>query len=105
MASLPVFPQIVKSVDATPIFSPNTGHLLLLFFFQFSFFLWTKLGLFLLFLFAFVFFPLITHVCFSLFERRSEDGPGWILAILPAAAVITPISSISLHLSEPDSKV
>ena len=42
--------------------SPNcTGHLFLLFFFRFSFFLWIKLGLFLLFPFAFVFFPLITH--------------------------------------------
>ena len=48
----------------------NTGHLFLLFFFQFSFFLWIKLGLFLLFPFAFVFFPLITHICFSLFESE-----------------------------------
>ena len=48
----------------------NAGHLLLLFFFQFSFFLWTKLGFFLLFLFAFVSFSFITHVCFSLFESE-----------------------------------
>jgi hypothetical protein len=48
----------------------NTGYLFLLFFFQFSFFLWIKLGIFLLFLFAFVFFPLITHICFSLFESE-----------------------------------
>ncbi len=51
----------------------NTGHLLLLFFFQFSFFFWIKLGLFLLFPFAFVFFPLITHICFSLFESDYTD--------------------------------
>ena len=50
--------------------SNNTGPLLLLFFFQFSFFLWSKLSLFLLFPFAFVFFPLITHFCFSLFESE-----------------------------------
>ena len=51
--------------------SPNkTGHLFLLFFFQFSFFLFSKLGLFLLFPFAFVLFPLITHICFSLFESE-----------------------------------
>ena len=48
----------------------NTGHLFLPFFFQFSFFLWIKLGLFLLFPFAFVFFPLITHIRFSLFESE-----------------------------------
>ena len=53
--------------------SNNTGHLFLLFFFQFSFFLWIKLGLFLLFPFAFVFFPLITHICFSLFESDYTD--------------------------------
>ena len=47
----------------------STGHLfVLLFFFLFSFFLRTKLGLFLLFLFAFVFFPLIAHIRFSLLE-------------------------------------
>ncbi len=47
----------------------STGHLfVLLFFFLFSFALQTKLGLFLLFLFAFVFFPLITHIRFSLLE-------------------------------------
>jgi len=51
----------------------NTGHLFLPFFFQFSFFLWSKLSLFLLFLFAFVFFPLITHLCFSLFESDYTD--------------------------------
>ncbi len=51
----------------------NTGHLFLLFFFQFSFFLWIKLSIFLLFLFAFVFFPLITHICFSLFESDYTD--------------------------------
>ena len=47
----------------------STGHLfVLLFFFLFSFFLRTKLGLFLLFLFAFISFPLITHIRFSLLE-------------------------------------
>jgi hypothetical protein len=38
---------------------------MLLFFFQFSFFLWTTLGLFLLFPFAFIPLSLITHICFS----------------------------------------
>ncbi len=52
-----------------------TGQLFLLFFFPFSFFLWIKLGLFLLFLPAFVFFPLITHICFSLFE---SGFPRWL---------------------------
>ena len=44
----------------------STIHSFLLFSFQFSFFLWTKLGLFLLFPSAFVFFPLITHIYSSL---------------------------------------
>jgi hypothetical protein len=48
----------------------TTGHLFLLFFFQFSFFLWIKVGLFLLVPFAFVFFPFITHICLSLFESE-----------------------------------
>ncbi len=51
------------------------GHLFILFFFLFSFFLWIKLGLFLLFLLAFVFFSLITHICFSLFE---SGFPRWL---------------------------
>ena len=45
--------------------------LFFLFFFLFSFFLWIQLGLFLLFLLAFVFFSLVTHNCFSLFEPGS----------------------------------
>ena len=55
----------------------STGHLFLLFLFQFSFFFSTKLGLFLLLPFAFIFFPLITHVCFSLLEndlRRTVEA-------------------------------
>ena len=48
----------------------STGYLSLLFFFQFPFFLLTKLSLFLLFPFTFVFSPLITHICFSLFESE-----------------------------------
>jgi len=48
----------------------STGHLfILLFFFQSSFFLWIKLGLFLLFPSAFILFSLITHICFSLLEN------------------------------------
>jgi len=48
----------------------STGHLFILFFFfQPSFFLWIKLGLFLLFPFAFILFSLITHICFSLLEN------------------------------------
>jgi len=37
--------------------------------FHFSFFLWTKLGLFLMLPLAFVFFSLVTHICFSLLEN------------------------------------
>ena len=49
-----------------PLLLPMFAYLfLLLFSFQFAFFLWIKLGLFLLFLFAFIFFPVITHICFS----------------------------------------
>jgi len=42
----------------------------LLFSFQFSFFLWTTLGLFLLFPSAFIFTSLITHICFSVIENE-----------------------------------
>jgi len=50
--------------------SDSTRHLfILLFFFQSSFFLWSKLGLFLLFPFAFILFSLITHICFYLLEN------------------------------------
>ncbi len=55
--------------------SKATGHLFLLFFFLFSFFLLIKLGLFLLFPLALVFFSLITHICFSLFE---SGFPKWL---------------------------
>ena len=47
----------------------STEHLFLFFSFQFSFFLWIKLGLFLMFPFAFIFFSLITHIYFSLLEN------------------------------------
>ena len=50
------------------------SFLFLLFVFRFSFFLWIKLGFFLLFPFAFVFFPLITHICFSLFEYDDNES-------------------------------
>jgi len=44
----------------------NGAHLfILLFSFQFTFFLWRKLGFFLLFPFAFIFTSLITHSCIS----------------------------------------
>ena len=56
--------------------SRATGHLFLLFFFLFSFFLLITLGFFLLFPLAFVFFSLITHICFSLFE---SGFPRWLL--------------------------
>ncbi len=50
--------------------SPDSiGHLFLLIFFYFSFFLWINVGLFLLFPFAFIFFSLVTHICFSLLEN------------------------------------
>ncbi len=49
---------------------------ILLFSFQFSFFLWTTLGFFLLFPFAFIFTSLITHICFSVIEnKRSAVAP------------------------------
>ena len=42
---------------------------ILLFSFQFSFFLWIKHGLFVLFSFAFISFSLIAHICFSFLEN------------------------------------
>ncbi len=45
----------------------------LLFFFQFSFFLCSKLGLFLLFPFAFIFTSLTTHICFSVIEYKCSS--------------------------------
>ena len=50
-------------------------HLFFLFFFLFSFFLWSNLSLFLLLPLAFVLFSLITHICFSLFE---SGVPRWL---------------------------
>ena len=52
--------------------SPDSaGHLfILLFFFHFSLFLRIKLGLFPLFPFALIFFPLVTHFCFSFLESE-----------------------------------
>ena len=51
----------------------STGYLFILFFFfQSSFFLWIKLGLFLKFSFAFILFSLITHISFSLLENGSR---------------------------------
>ncbi len=46
---------------------------ILLFSFQFSFFLRSKLGLFLLFLFAFIFTSFITHICFSVIENECSS--------------------------------
>ena len=49
----------------------STGQLFILFlFFQSSFFLGTKLGLFLLLSFAFIFFSTIAHICLSLLENN-----------------------------------
>ena len=77
--------QVLESNKAGYVFDPPPGRLkdeqlcvsndngaylfILLFVFQFSFFLWTKLGLFLLFPFAFIFTSLITHICFSVIEN------------------------------------
>ena len=47
---------------------------ILLVLFQFSFFLWSKLGLFLLFPFAFIFTSLITHICFSVIEKECSTA-------------------------------
>jgi hypothetical protein len=46
---------------------------ILLFFFQFSFFLRTTLGLFLLLPLAFIFTSLITHICFSVIENECSS--------------------------------
>ncbi len=52
----------------------SAGHIfILLFFFQFSFFLWTKLGTFLLFPFAFISSSLVTHIRSSLPENGSRQ--------------------------------
>ena len=53
--------------------APGAYLFILLFFFLFSFFLWTKLGLFLLFPFAFIFTSLITHICFSVIENECSS--------------------------------
>jgi len=55
--------------------APDTaGQLfILLFFFQSSFFLWSKLGLFLLFSFAFISFSTIAHICFSFFRLSNNN--------------------------------
>ena len=54
----------------------STGHLcLLLFVFQFSFFLLSKLGLFPLFLFAFILLSLVTHICCSFLEKYLRQKP------------------------------
>jgi len=51
------------------------AYLFILFiFFQFSFFLWTKLSLFLVFPFAFIFTSLITHICFSVIENECSTA-------------------------------
>jgi len=70
----------------------STGHLcvLLLLFFQFSFFLWTTLRLFLFFPFAFIFTSFVTHVCFSVFKidlRRSW----WVSFVLISGQSRTPM--------------
>ncbi len=48
---------------------PLGGLIILLGVFRFSFFLWSKMGLFLLLSSALISFSLITHVCFSLLEN------------------------------------
>jgi len=70
--SIPAYTDCINRVKAHRGRTANTtGQLfILLFSFQFSFFLLSKLGLFLLFSFAFIFFPLITHVSFSLLENE-----------------------------------
>ncbi len=61
----------IKQLRCNWNFTVHNGALLLvlLFFLQFSFLLWTKLGLFLFFPFAFVFASLITHIFFSVIEN------------------------------------
>ncbi len=57
--------QHERRLWAFPDIRERLHLVILLFFFQFSFFLCTKLGLFLVFPFAFIPFSLITHICFS----------------------------------------
>jgi len=90
-----------KAIDRT---TNNTRQLIIvLFFFQLSFFLWIKLGLFVLFSFAFIFFSLIAHICFSLLENdlyfltcarnpyRSGTHPNAILATSLSVVIDFPI--------------
>ncbi len=72
---------------------------LFFFFFLFSFFLWIKLGLFLMFLLTFVFFSLITHICFSLFES------GFPRLLLPIAVNSSTMSTEIVELPDPPPNV
>ncbi len=62
-----------QGLDLYPHESQQNDLLILLFSFQFSFFLWTTLGFFLLFPFAFIFTSLITHICFSVIENECSS--------------------------------
>ena len=62
---------------------------MLLFFFQFSLFLWTKLGLFLLFPFAFIPFSLITHICFSSVKNDLRQFVRLTLAVRGAQFIVS----------------
>jgi hypothetical protein len=61
--------KLIELLSYVPLPSGSTIHFFLLFSFQFSFFLWTKVGLFLLFPFAFIFLPFIAHIYFSFLEN------------------------------------
>ena len=69
----------------------GTGYLVIvLFFFQFSFFLWTKLGLFLVFPFAFIPFSLITHICFSSLKNDLRQLVRLTIAVTDAQFIVRP---------------
>ena len=71
-----------------------TGHLVIvLFFFQFSFFLWTKLGLFLVFPFAFIPFSLITHIRFSSLKNDLRQLVRLTIAVTDAQFIVRPTRS------------
>ena len=67
---------------------------ILLFLFQFSFFLCAELGLFLLFPFAFIFTSLVTHICFSVLENECSSPPRQIGVTFSALGPFGPLPSV-----------
>ena len=87
-------PKLPTRVEAPcPLVCP-LPLFILLFFFQLSFFLWTKLGLFLLFLFAFIFTSLITHICFPVIENECSSQLRQIVVTFSAFGPFGPRPSV-----------